>query len=204
MRPRAAPGAAAFALVALALGVASGCGGDDDGSAGPPKPVDAYVGKVQGAAAFVGLISDGDRVSGLVTDGNELAVWLAASDLDDGSAALASREGNDVGQVEFDGGQAAGEVKLGAETFQFQAQLASGKAGFFVAAGKQGEDSFQAGWVLLSDGSAHGTLDTFVDGAVTTREAPAIMPTIDVKGIGSAQPRELTTAYFDSVPAAPE
>src|SRR5205085_12565323 len=131
-----------------------------------------------------------ERVSGLITDGDELAIWLAASDLDDGSAALASREGNDVGDVEIDGDTATGEVKLGAQTVPYEAQLASGKAGFFVAAAKQGEDSFQAGWVLLPDGSEHGTLDTIINGAVTTQEAPKIMSTIAVKWIGSAQPRE--------------
>ena len=187
----------------LAVTLAAGCGGDKGSSQTVPELLDPYVGKVNGIDAYIAVVTDHDRASGLVTDANHLATWLAASDLsDDGGAKLVSRDGAEVGEVKIEGKSATGEVKLGTQTFSFDATLASGKAGFFEAAARKGDDSFQAGWVVLPDGSEHGSLDTFVQGTVTTQPAPRLEPTITVPGIGSAPPRELTSEYFDTVPAS--
>jgi hypothetical protein len=201
---RRRPFAAAVAIATLVVTIVAGCGGGDE-SPKAPQPLDAYAGKAEGSDAYIGLITDGDRLAGYITDGKAISIWLAVAEIDDDEATLASREGQVLGKASISGDSASGEFQVGPKSFTFDAPKATGEAGLYQAAGrKQNDDSFQAGWVVLADGSQRGGLDTFINGTVTNHPAPTLAATVNIPGFGPFVAAELTTAYLDNLVKAPE
>src|SRR5262249_18852075 len=186
-RPCARAGALALALVAL---VAVGCG-----TSGPKvqqaTSLTTFVGQVEGAHAYVGVITDGDRVSGFVTDGKIYGKWFATIGLSDDKANLVARDGSQLGDVTISGDRASGNVIVGLHSYPFEATKTAvgGEAGLFSAAKRTANnDSFEAGWISLPDGSELGTYDTFIKGEFETHRGPPLKPIVRIPGFGAIAP----------------
>jgi hypothetical protein len=191
-------------LAVAAVGLYSGCGGvKGPGDVASLTPLDTYVGEVDGSSTRIALITDGDRIAGFMTDGSDQAKWFATDHLDDGKAQLVARDGSPLGEVNVSDHSATGEVVAGLSRDSFDAVLASGKAGLFTAAEKTGQDSFEAGWITLPDGSALGTYDTYIDGQFQTHPAPKLEPAVKIPGFGAQVPHQQTSLFFDANVQAP-
>jgi hypothetical protein len=168
------------------------------------EPLQTFVGKVDGSSSYIGLITDGKRLSGFVTDGGENAKWFATAELDgDGKAPLVQRDGYALGEATVSDETASGEVLVGLASHSFDASLATGESGLFTAAERNGESSYEAGWVLLPDGSERGTYDTYVNQKFTTHPAPRLKPTVKIPGFGASAPHPQTSLFLDLNTQAP-
>ena len=192
----------ATALALLVIGALAACGQESEQPTGKPL-LDTYVGAVDGAPVDIAFITDGARVAGFYTDGKEQAKWFATEDLDDGKATLWDRDGFEIGEVEIADDVAEGELVLETATRPFQARLSTGNAGLLTAAEQRGNDSFEAGWITLPDGSSRGTYDTYVAGVFSTHPAPRLKPTVAIPGFGSAVPHQQTSLFLDANTQAP-
>lgn len=187
-------------LLAIALG--AGCGEQTE-RAPEQGTLETFVGRVAGGAAYIAVITDGERLSGFVTDGKQSAKWFATIGLDDGEAPLIARDGYELGKATISGDSAEGEISLGITKESFQIRRATGDAGLFSAAERRGENSFEAGWIVLPDGSESGTYDTTIDGKFTTHPAPELRPTVTIKGFGSQAPHQQSSLFLDQNTQAP-
>ncbi len=200
---------AIIVLAVAALSLAASCGDGGDGDKVDPGPLKTYVAPIEGTDAQLALITDGNRVAGYVADGKSVSTWFATDELDDGKATLATRDGFELGEVEISDDSASGEISLAHqllsfdENIPFEADLAEGKAGLYVAAEKEGADSFEAGWVVLPDGSEVGNVDTFIDGEFKTEEAPKLKAAVNIPPFGPQSPREHASIYLEVNAEAP-
>jgi hypothetical protein len=209
---------AAGALAIVAVGVYAGCGGEKGPGATPSNaPLTTYVGKLgepvgesedpqgrkQRGPVYIALITDGDRIAGFLTDGRSQANWFATDELEDGKAELVARDGSPLGEAEVTDESATGEVTVGLAERGFDAKLAAGKAGLFTAAEKTGEDSFEAGWIVLRPGAVLGTYDTFIKERFETHPGPPLKPTVRIPRFGAQSPHQHTSLFFDTNVQAP-
>ena len=165
-------------LAAFAIG---GCGteeerGDDGGRQTETRPlVGTYVGTVSDSDVYIALNSDGTQVGGYLSDGQQVSIWLATSDLDDGRAELMARgDRARLGEAVLGPQSASGTVEIGGLEHAFSAAPATGEAGLYrKVEGAPGQPGFEeTGWIVLSDGSEKGST-TITDGAGNTRIVPA-------------------------------
>ena len=189
------------AMIAIAVSLAA-CGQQGD-KAPDTAVLETYVGQVEDSPAYIALITDGESLSGFVTDGKQFGKWFATAELEDDQTQLTARDGAELGEVTIDGDSASGEVLVGLGTAPFEASLASGDASLFTAAERRGEDSFEAGWIVLPDGSERGTYDTFIGGKFTTQRAPKLKPTVDIPGFGAQAPFLQPTLFLEANTQAP-
>lgn len=192
----------ALLLATVAALAVTGCGGEKGGYLDSVEPLDAWVGKVDGTRAYIAIISDGEEAAGFVTDGKAISTWFAVSRLEDGRMTIAGRDGVHIGEAEIDGDEATGEIRLGSDVAEFEADRAEGEAGLYAAAEARGPDTFQAGWIVLPDGSVRAALDKNIDGRFSSRPAPKLTATVQIPGFGPQVPREYTSIYFDTLPTA--
>ena len=175
------------AVAVTAAVVLAGCGDDDaDTSVEPAQATTAvaakgaFVGKVDGTDAYVALVSDGSRVLGYVCDSKKLSRWIDVSTIRDGTAALATRTGDDLGEAMISGSRASGTITIGGQPHAFRAAPASGKAGLYRAArvdredGKLGNGEVEAGWIVLPDGTQRGATNTGTTSTVLVKSAPRL------------------------------
>ena len=203
----------------------AGCGGDEgpgEAPAGADTPLSTYVGEVtlaasesepaqpapkgpegQPGSAYIAVITDGDRISGFVTDGEKQAKWFATNELEDEKSELIARDGSSLGEVTVTEDAASGEVAVGLGTGSFEAEPAIGNTGLFSAAEADGDDSFEAGWIVLGPGEELGSYDTFIEGEFKTQPAPRLAPTVKIPGFGAQAPAQLNSLFFDSNVQAP-
>lgn len=166
-------------LAALAIG---GCGADGEKVSDGRVPesqerplVGTYVGTVSDSDAYVALNSDGTEVGGYLSDGQELSIWLATSDINDGRAELvARRDGARLGEVILGPQGASGTVEIAGLEHPFSASPATGEAGLYrKVRGTPSEPGFEeTGWIVLSDGSEKGSTN-IADGTGSIRTVPA-------------------------------
>src|SRR5688572_27381036 len=130
-------------LVATLVLVA-GCGGDDGGGA-EQAAVGSFVGLLEGTDAYVAIISDGEKLVGYVCDGKTISTWFKG-DVDGASANVTARTEQELGEVEFLGDTADGEVQIDDERHSFSAELAVGDAGLYRAAEQDAEGTVEVGW----------------------------------------------------------
>jgi hypothetical protein len=201
MSPRARRAAIAL-LAALATLPVAACGQRTE-RAPARESLQIFVGTVEDSSSYISVISDGQRLSGFVTDGVKNAKWFATADIDDGEAPLVDRDGNELGKANISGEEASGEVLAGLSRHDFEATEATGEAGLFTAAEQNGQNSFEAGWVVLPDGSERGTYDTYIDGQFTTHRAPRLKPTVKIPVFGSQAPHLQPTLFLDLNTQAP-
>jgi hypothetical protein len=187
------------ALGALAL---SACGQRTE-RAPEVESLQMFVGKVEDSAGYVGVISDGERMSGFVTDGVKFGKWFATAELNEGEAPLIARDGFELGEVKIADDEASGEVLVGLTRHGFEAVKATGEGGLFTASEQNGANSFEAGWVVLPDGSEEGTYDTFVDEVFSTHPAPRLKPSVNIPGFGTQAPHLQTSLFLDLNTQAP-
>jgi hypothetical protein len=173
-------------------------------------PLETYVASVQGVPhTCVAVITNGDSVAGFVSDGQHASSWFATSHLDDGKAKLFSRQGFELGDVTISGDSFSGQTALLSvgqvlrQALQFEGERATGGAGLFEAAEENGQDSFEAGWIVLPDGSECGTVDTYIDQHFETNPAPKLKAAVNIPPFGSQLPHEETSLYFDVNKEAP-
>jgi serine/threonine-protein kinase len=194
----------ALVAIAVATALVVGACGQDGEEAPANASLETFVGKA-GDGANVAVITDGERLSGFVTDGTSYGKWFATNAVaEDGATDLVARDGFELGSVEINGDQAVGEVQVAlGQAEPFSAERVERSGGLFTAAEKDGEDSFEAGWVVLADGTELGTIDTLIDGKFVTRPAPKLEPTIDVPRFGAAAPHEHSSLFLDANIQAP-
>jgi hypothetical protein len=192
-------------LTVVVIGLCSGCGNGGTGPGAAPAQalLNTYVGRVDGSPALIAVITDGDRIAGFFTDGKSDAKWFATAKLDNDEAKLVARDGTPLGQVKVSEQSATGQVTVGLGSHNFDATHASGEAGLFTAAEKTGKDSFEAGWVVLPDGSTLGTYDTFINGVFQTHPAPKLRPTVKIPQFGPQVPHQQTSLFLDANIQAP-
>jgi hypothetical protein len=184
--------------VVAALVLALGACGQQSEKVPDRATLDTFVGQVNDSPAYIALITDGERVAGFVSDGKRYGKWFATADLDDDEAELIARDGAELGEVSINGDSASGDVIVGLRSHSFEAQRATDKAGLFTAAEKKRQDSFEAGWVVLADGSERGTYDTYIDGEFKTHPAPTLKPTVDIPSFGAQAPHQQPTLFLES------
>lgn len=173
-------------LAAIAVGA---CGTDEELSEGQVAESEArplvgtYVGTVSDANAYIALNSDGTQVGGYLSDGEQVSIWLAPSDVDDGRADLvARRDGARLGEVILGPQSASGNVEIAGLQHSFSAAPATGEAGLYrKVEGAPGEPGFEeTGWIVLNDGSELGSTN-LADGSGATRTVPAPERTTESK-----------------------
>jgi hypothetical protein len=193
-----------LAMVVVAVGLYSGCGGTKGPGAAPSQsPLDTYVGKVNGSNAYIAVITNGDRMSGFFTDGKSQAKWFATAKLEDGKAKLVARDGSPLGDVRISDQSASGEVTVGISTHTFDAKPATGEAGLFTAEEKRGRNSFEAGWIVLAPGSVLGTYDTYINGQFLTHPAPQLKSVVRIPMFGLQAPHQQPSLFLDTNVQAP-
>jgi hypothetical protein len=188
--------ACGLALLIVLTGLLVGCGTTGP-KASETASLKTFVGRVQGSSAYIGLITDGDRLSGFVTDGKLNGKWFATADLSDDKAPLVARDGSELGEATISGDRASGDVNVGLHSHPFSATVATGKGGLFTAAKRVGENSFEAGWVSLPDGSGLGTYDTFINGNFVTHPGVPLKPVVRIPGFGAIAPRQISSLFLD-------
>jgi hypothetical protein len=188
--------ACGLTLLLVLAGLLAGCGTKGP-TASDTATLTTFVGRVQESPAYIGLITDGDRLSGFVTDGNLNGKWFATADLSDGKAPLIARDGSKLGEATISGGRASGDVIVGLRSHPFSATAATGKGGLFTAAKRTGEDSFEAGWISLPDGSVLGTYDTFINGNFVTHPGVPLKPVVRIPGFGATAPHQTSSLFLD-------
>ncbi len=112
--------------------VLAGCGDDgegSDGTANADRISGTFVGAVDERNTYIALVSDGERVAGYLCDGEEVSVWLAPTEIEDGQVELVSRSGVSVGEVGLDSEGGSGEVEIDGATTGFELTPATGDAG---------------------------------------------------------------------------
>ena len=176
----------AWAVAVTAAVVLAGCGDDADTSTEPAQPAaaaaakGAFVGKVDGTDAYVALVSDGSRVLGYVCDAKKLSRWIDVSTIREGTAALATRTGDDLGEAMISGDRASGTITIDGESRAFSAVPASGEAGLYRAAridrkdGKLTKGEAEAGWIVLPDGTQRGATNVGTTSTVLVKSAPRL------------------------------
>jgi hypothetical protein len=194
--------AALVVVAALTTITATACGQRTERAPGM-EALQTYVGKVEDSPGYIGVITDGERLSGFVTDGVRFAKWFATVELDDDEASLVARDGFELGEVSVSDEGASGEVLVGLTRHPFEAVEATGEAGLFTAADRHGANSFEAGWVVLPDGSELGSYDTYVDEVFTTHPAPRLRPAVKIPGFGSQAPHVQPTLFLELNTQAP-
>jgi hypothetical protein len=123
-----------------------------------PPPEGTFVGTVEGTDAYIALVSEGNVTTGYVCDGTPKAVkvyfWLDNAEITDGSAELASRQGDPLGEPSFADDQASGEVEIDGQPHSFTAEAATGDAGLYrPIKGETGQKgTVESGWIILNDG----------------------------------------------------
>lgn len=191
-------------LVATVLAAALGSACGQRAERAPSKEtLDTFVGEVRGSPAYIALITDGERLSGFLTDGKQYGRWFATADLDDDQASLVARDGSELGKVSISGDSASGEVIVGLASDRFDARRTSGKARLFTTAEQRGEDSIEAGWIVLADGSERGTYETSISDESKTQPAPPLRPTVSIPGFGAQVPHQVLSLFLDSNAQAP-
>jgi hypothetical protein len=176
----------ASAVAITAAVVLAGCGDDADTSPEPAQATEAaaakgaFVGTVDGTDAYVALVSDGSRVLGYVCDSKKLSRWIDVSTIRDGTAALATRTGEDLGEAMISGDRASGTITIDGESHAFSAVPASGEAGLYRAAridrkdGKLTEGEVEAGWIVLPDGTQRGGTNVGTTSTILVKSAPRL------------------------------
>ncbi|MEZ5235709.1 MAG: hypothetical protein AB7W59_10080 [Acidimicrobiia bacterium] len=205
---RGLPTGAVALLVAAALGLTA-CGASDDSGASNASassattgsnsaesaPARTFVGELPGTDALVAVTVDGDKAWAYLCDGTAddegtLANYLTGSF--DGSA-LRATDDDGVSIEATIGTAATGTVTLpGGKTASFQAQPATGDAGWFNAVETTDGRVETGSWIRLSDGSLRGkvvAVDTSSSGGGTTEpdnlEGGSVPPTaVATKGGG--------------------
>jgi hypothetical protein len=172
-------------LLLLLLAVAvlfAGCGGDGGGEvAATDVAVGSFVGLVDDTDAYIAVVSDGKRLAGYVCDGKTVSIWFKG-DVGDHAAGLRARTEQELGEVQFLGDTADGEIEIGGERRSFSAEIVVGDAGLYTAYKKDDEGTVEVGWVVLNDGSQRGATN-FVDPLTLDRSVqPA--PMLDPKTAG--------------------
>ncbi len=159
-------------LVAAMLLVLSACGGGGDGGEATPTgfATGTFVGLVDDTDAFVAIVSDGAKLAGYVSDGKAISIWFKGN-VGDNAATLTARTEQELGDVEFLGDTADGEIEIGGERRSFSAEIAIGDAGLYRAV-EEGGGTVEVGWVVLNEGSQRGATSV-VEPASETRFAPA-------------------------------
>jgi hypothetical protein len=148
-------------LLCVALLVA-GCGGDDDGGGAPEgAAVGSFVGLLEGTDAYIAIVSDGEQLAGYVCDSKNISIWFKGG-VGGTSAELKARTEQDLGEVDFFGDTADGELEIDGERHSFSAEIAVGEAGLYTAYRKDDEGTVEVGWVLLNDGTQRGGTN-FID-----------------------------------------
>ena len=176
----------AWAVALAAAGVLAGCGEDGVSDRSPAETKaatvakGALVGKVDGTDAYVALVSDGSRVLGYLCDSKKLSRWIDVSTIRDGTAALAARTGDALGEAMISGDRASGTITIDGEPHAFSAVPASGEAGLYRAArvnredGKLSEGEVEAGWIVLPDGTQRGGINTGTTSTILVKSAPRL------------------------------
>ena len=175
-------GRSRLAVLPLALLMAAaGCGGDDDGGGGGTPEgaaVGSFVGLLEGTDAYIAIVSDGEQLAGYVCDSKNISIWFRG-DVGGTSADLKARTEQDLGEVDFLGDTADGEIEVDGERHSFSAELAVGDAGLYRAFREDGEGTVEVGWVLLNDGSQRGGTNFIDPNLRNIQIQPA--PTLDPK-----------------------
>jgi hypothetical protein len=174
---------ATMSIAALLL--FGGCGGGDDGGGTTEgAAVGSFVGLLEGTDAYIAVVSDGKQLAGYVCDSKTISIWFKG-DVGGTSADLKARTEQDLGEVDFLGDTADGEIEIDGERHSFSAELAVGDAGLYTAYKKDDEGTVEVGWVLLNDGSQRGGTN-FIDPVAhdrTVKPAPFVNPTVDVVSV---------------------
>lgn len=183
----------ALAALIAATVASSGCGDQDDRSGGQRATPGIFVGTIAGTDAYIGIKSDGEEVSGYLCNGRRgvaaselVSLWLDEAVLEDGEAALTTREGEVIGSVTLGAEGASGEVEIDGESHPFRAAPASGGAGIYrETTGVPGASV--KGWIVLGDGSLRGvqsikdgTSNTFKPLSARPPSSSFIDPTTDI------------------------
>jgi hypothetical protein len=167
---------ATMSIVALLL--FGGCGGGDDGGGTPEgAAVGSFVGLLEGTDAHIAIVSDGEQLAGYVCDSKDISIWFQG-DVGGTSADVKARTEQDLGEVDFLGDTADGEIEIDGEQHSFSAELAVGDAGLYRAFKENGEGTVEVGWVLLNDGSQRGGTN-FIDPnlrSIQIQPAPMLDP----------------------------
>jgi hypothetical protein len=166
-------------LPLVLLVAAAGCGGDDDGGGAPQgAAVGSFVGLLEGTDAHIAIVSDGENLVGYVCDSKNISIWFQA-DVGGTSADVNARTEQDLGEVDFLGDTADGEIEVDGERRSFSAELAVGDAGLYRAFKEDDEGTVEVGWVVLNDGSQHGGTNFIDPNLRNIQIQPA--PTLDPK-----------------------
>ena len=142
----------------LLAAVIAGCGGGD-GNGGEAAATDlavgSFVGLVDDTDAYIAVVSDGGQLAGYVCDGKTVSVWFKG-EISDDAATLRARTEQELGEVEFLGDTADGELAIDGQRHSFSAEIAVGEAGMYRAFKEDDDGTVEVGWVLLNEGSQRG------------------------------------------------
>ena len=166
----------------LVAAVIAGCGGDDGGGGGEAAATDlavgSFVGLVDDTDAYIAVVSDGEKLAGYVCDGKTVSVWFKG-EISDDAATLRARTEQELGEVQFLGDTADGEIAIDGQRRSFSAEIAVGDAGLYRAFNEDTQaGTVEVGWVVLNEGSQRGATN-FVDPIASERAvepAPFIDP----------------------------
>lgn len=143
-------------VAAMLVVLLPGCAGGSDPA--PEAVAQTLVGRVQGTEVYVALQLGVDGgAQAYLCDSTDIAQALSGTE-QDGAVQLTGEQGVQLsGQV--DRGAASGTVVVDGAEHPFTAELATGDAGFYRAAG----EGVVIGWVLLNDGTQRGALKEITD-----------------------------------------
>ena len=144
----------------------------------PPKQ--SFAGKVSGTNAYIALVSDGKRVSGYVSDSTSASEWLKPAPASDASrVTLRTRAGRVLGTARLDAAVATGTIQFRGRVHSFRAVRTTGSVtGLHRGAVRKADTGYEAGWIVLADGTQRGEVSRF-DAETRTRIGSERAPKLD-------------------------
>jgi hypothetical protein len=178
---------AALAGAAVLFAGCGGGGGNDTtstttatagaGGGSATATAGVYVAPVQGTDDSLALVTDGARLTGAyLCIRDVVGQWIRPAPLQSGGAPLIARRGTNLGNANFSGDSASGNVTAGGGPRPYTATLAKGDAGLYrTTTGTANQPgATETGWIKLPDGNVCGNTNSVTaGGGFTSKPAPS-------------------------------
>ncbi len=132
-----------------------------------------YAGRVHGNAASIAISIRGGQAIAYVCNGSVIESWYKGTA--NGGVLIMTGKNHAHLSAIYDFGKVTGDVLAHGTDYQFAVPLVTRPSGLYVATAVVGGATVKAGWIVLSNGSKVGSLESNADAAApSATQAPGL------------------------------